>query len=147
MADQLPKAVVEAALMQMGLLPRSARRAAADGRIVWSVEALKACQHEITTSRALVPAAALWTNYLDLGLLPQLPKSAPTLAPAEGAYEGMPCPICKGDLSVCGGVHGVVATMQCWQCRQPMNVCRGACQPAMPKVRRTTRNKRKEDAA
>ena len=134
-------------LTGLGLLPVSAQRAADDPRIVWTEEAILACIHDVENSRTGSPAGALWMSYLLHGRLPVLPKVKPI---PDKAAPLTSCPIggppCFGDLSICHGIHGFVATIECWQCHKPMNVCQGTCKPMVPAVRRTTRN-RKEEAA
>jgi hypothetical protein len=138
-----PEVVVEF-LIGIGLLPLSAQRAAADARLIWTEDAIVACLHDIDNSGMKSPPAALWTNYLLRGQLPPLPKVKPI--PDANAIDTS-CPVCKGDIHLCHGFHGYGGSVPCWQCHKPMSECQGMCKPLVPAVRRTTRNKRREDAA
>ena len=142
MDKPLAQPLVVAALIQMGLLPIFAQRAAVDRRIVWTEDALLACQHDLDSSNMSKPASALWSTYLKHGMLPQLPK----VNPERDDDEQLVCPVCKGDIRECRGMHGFVLKVPCWICHKPLAVCKGTCTPMVATTRRSTRNKRREDA-
>jgi hypothetical protein len=143
MGKILPESVVVAALTEIGLFPISAQTAAADTRITWTEQALIACVYESDHSTARNPAANLWLHYLLHGRLPPLPK----VKPADDDEPDTSCPVCKGDVRECRGLHGFVLKVPCWICHKPLAVCKGACTPMVATTRRSTRNKRREDAA
>lgn len=118
----LSPAVVTAALVELGLGLPYATRAAADERIVWTESALAACAHDVDTSGLKKPERALWTEYLQYGKLPALPRTAP----AGGALR-CEFPDCDadGDLSVCHGIHGYARKVPCWICGTPFEQCWG----------------------
>lgn len=111
MADELPAAIVIAALGELGLAPLYAERAAGDKRIAWTAAALEACTHDIDTSTMRKPANALWSTYLQHGQLPALPRSV------QPPADELRCPVpdCEahGDLAICHGVHGYAVKL--WQ--------------------------------
>jgi len=131
-------------LCDLGLWPISARKAAYDQRIAWTQEAIVACMYDIEHSKSEDKPAGLWSTYLLHGRLPVMPvvKSIPDTNEPDTS-----CPVCKGDIRECRGLHGFVLNIPCWQCQKPMGECRGMCQRMVATTRRSTRKKRKEEAA
>jgi len=144
MTDRVDRDEVIALLLDIGLVPVSAQRAADDPRIAWTPQAIVACLYDIEHSPARNKAAALWSTYLLHGRLPPLPKVKP---PTDDSIYDTTCPICKGDVRECRGMHGFVLNIPCWQCHKPLGECRGECTPMVATTRRSTRNKRREEAA
>ena len=144
MSNQLNRDTVCGLLIDMGIFPISARAAADNKNITWTDDAIFACMQDVKRSSA----GALWTGFLLHGNLPPMPKPAkvkPT-ADEQSTYDTT-CPVCKGDIRECRGLHGFVLTVPCWICHKPLAECRGECTPMVATTRRSTRNKRREDAA
>jgi hypothetical protein len=121
MAKLLDPAVVIAGLEQLGLATLYAQRAAADSRIAWTEDALKACGHDVKTSTMRKPERALWSTYLQHGQLPPLPYTPPV--------DELRCPFADcdagGDLAICHGIHGYLRLLPCWSCGKPVGECWG----------------------
>ncbi len=111
---QLAPVAVAASLTALGVYPASAKRAAADTRILWTAETLEACVAYVRRSQADDPAAALWSQYLQHGTTPPALTVIPSPAPV------VICPVCKVDPHApqpdapdgCQGLHGWAAAFR-----------------------------------
>ena len=144
MSEQLDRDEVCGLLIDMGIFPISARAAADNKRIEWTEAAIIACMNDVKRSSP----GALWSKYLLSGNLPPMPKPAKVKPQPDDDDElQLVCPVCRGDVRECRGLHGFVLKVPCWICHKPLAVCKGACQPMVATTRRSTRNKQREVAA